>query len=208
MPDEDQITLQWVDLADLVATWHSSFWMHFNKKTQRDIVLACNKPLDCVRLTGPVKVEVDGMGVGQSYWRTGAHPPPILILGLTCGSCDCGAVAGILGQEALGRSPEWFNVGGEPQWLPDSALLAIEFFVIGHFEVKRYQGWNKHKTVRPVPPTLPSRLPSSLHCCLGVWRWGLGACVITCTKVECSEIPGVAICFVEASLLRYISHRT
>ena len=57
------------------------------------------------------------------------------------------AVAGILGQELLGRSPEWYNVGAEPQWLPNSALTAIEFFVIGHFEVKRYQGWNKHKTV-------------------------------------------------------------
>ncbi len=56
------------------------------------------------------------------------------------------AVAGILGQELLGRGV-WFNVGAEPQWLPDSALLAIEFFVLGHFELKRYQGWNKHKTV-------------------------------------------------------------
>ncbi len=58
-------------------------------------------------------------------------------------------MAGILGQELLGRSPEWFNVGAEPQWMPDSALTAIEFFIVGHFEVKRFQGWNKHKTVRP-----------------------------------------------------------
>ncbi len=58
------------------------------------------------------------------------------------------AVVGILGQELLGRTPEWWNVGAQPQWLPDSALTAIEFFVIGHFELKRYQGWNKHKTVR------------------------------------------------------------
>jgi light-harvesting complex I chlorophyll a/b binding protein 5 len=63
--------------------------------------------------------------------------------------CCPPAVAGILGQELLGRSPEWYNVGATPQFMPQSALLAIEFFVLGHFEVKRYQGWNKHKTVRP-----------------------------------------------------------
>lgn len=57
------------------------------------------------------------------------------------------AVAGILGQELLGRTPEWYNVGATEQFMPQSALLAIEFFVLGHFEVKRYQGWNKHKTV-------------------------------------------------------------
>lgn len=56
-------------------------------------------------------------------------------------------MAGILGQELLGRSPEWFNVGATEQFMPQSALLAIEFFVVGHFEVKRYQGWNKYKTV-------------------------------------------------------------
>jgi light-harvesting complex I chlorophyll a/b binding protein 5 len=63
----------------------------------------------------------------------------------TNGRWAMAAVAGILGQEILGRGV-WFNVGAEPQWLPDSALLAIEFFVVGHFEVKRFQGWNKHKT--------------------------------------------------------------
>ena len=57
------------------------------------------------------------------------------------------AVAGIMGQELLGRTPEWYNVGATEQFMPQSALLAIEFFVLGHFEVKRYQGWNKHKTV-------------------------------------------------------------
>jgi hypothetical protein len=61
--------------------------------------------------------------------------------------CGMSAVAGILGQELLGRSPEWYNVGATPQFMPQSALLAIEFFVLGHFEVKRYQGWNKYKTV-------------------------------------------------------------
>lgn len=61
------------------------------------------------------------------------------------------AVAGILGQELLGRTPEWWNVGAEPQWLPNNALTAIEFVVIGHFELKRFQGWNKHKTVRLFP---------------------------------------------------------
>lgn len=61
--------------------------------------------------------------------------------------CGLSAVAGILGQELLGRTPEWYNVGATEQFMPQSALLAIEFFVLGHFEVKRYQGWNKHKTV-------------------------------------------------------------
>lgn len=63
--------------------------------------------------------------------------------------CGPPAVAGIMGQELLGRSPEWYNVGATPQFMPQSALLAIEFFVLGHFELKRYQGWNKHKTVSP-----------------------------------------------------------
>ena len=66
-------------------------------------------------------------------------------------------MVGILGQELLGRTPEWWNVGAQPQWLPDSALTAIEFFVIGHFELKRYQGWNKHKTVRA--PRVRLRFP-------------------------------------------------
>lgn len=64
----------------------------------------------------------------------------------TNGRWAMAAVAGILGQELLGRTPEWWNVGGEPQWLPNNALTAIEFFVIGHFELKRFQGWNQHKT--------------------------------------------------------------
>lgn len=64
----------------------------------------------------------------------------------TNGRWAMAAVAGILGQELLGRSPEWFNVGATEQFMPQSALLAIEFFVVGHFEVKRYQGWNKYKT--------------------------------------------------------------
>ncbi len=32
--------------------------------------------------------------------------------------------------------------------MSDSALTAIEFLVIGHFELKRYEGWKKYKTVR------------------------------------------------------------
>ena len=32
--------------------------------------------------------------------------------------------------------------------MSDSALTAIEFLVVGHFELKRYEGWKKYKTVR------------------------------------------------------------
>lgn len=63
----------------------------------------------------------------------------------TNGRWAMAAVAGILGQELLGRGA-WWNAGAQDYWLPNSALLAIEFFVLGHFELKRYQGWNKHKT--------------------------------------------------------------
>lgn len=102
-------------------------------------------------------------------------------------------MAGILGQEALGRSPEWFNVGGQPQWLPDSALLAIEFFVIGHFEVKRYQGWNKHKTVRPLGRTTHSvfQITYVTTWVLGHERGGgrLGGCLVECAQGGMSRKP-------------------
>ena len=59
------------------------------------------------------------------------------------------AVAGILGQELLGVSSTWFEAGGKDYWMPNNALTAIEFLVIGHLELKRYEGWTKYKTVRP-----------------------------------------------------------
>jgi light-harvesting complex I chlorophyll a/b binding protein 5 len=58
------------------------------------------------------------------------------------------AVVGILGQEALGASPAWFEAGAKDYGVPIAGLLAIEFLVLGHFELKRFQGWNKYKTVR------------------------------------------------------------
>ena len=32
--------------------------------------------------------------------------------------------------------------------MSDSSLTAIEFLVIGNLELKRYEGWKQHKTVR------------------------------------------------------------
>ena len=58
------------------------------------------------------------------------------------------AVAGIMGQELLGVSTSWFEAGAQDYWIPNNGLLALEFLIIGHFEVKRYQGWTKYKTVR------------------------------------------------------------
>lgn len=95
-------------------------------------------------------------------------------------------MAGILGQELLGRSPEWFNVGATPQPMPLSALLAIEFFVVGHFEVKRYQGWNKHKTVSPRCNSTPPRCINAPG--LAATHPGLLLkCSLTCTDALITE---------------------
>ena len=42
------------------------------------------------------------------------------------------------------RAPTW-GAPAPPQeyWLPNNALLAIEFLVIGFLELKRYQGWKE-----------------------------------------------------------------
>ena len=46
-----------------------------------------------------------------------------------------------------------FDAGAKDYWISDSALTAIEFLVVGHFELKRYEGWKKYKTVRgPLTP--------------------------------------------------------
>ena len=55
------------------------------------------------------------------------------------------AVAGILIAEALGK-PKWFEAGAEEYWLPNNALTALEFLIVGFFELKRYQGWKETKT--------------------------------------------------------------
>ena len=69
----------------------------------------------------------------------------------TNGRWAMAAVAGILGQELAGVSTTWFEAGAADYWMPNNALLALEFLIIGHFELKRYVGWTKYKTVSPMP---------------------------------------------------------
>lgn len=57
------------------------------------------------------------------------------------------AVAGIMGQELLGVQPVWYNAGLKDYPIPPLPLTAIEFLVLGFLELKRFQGFKKHKTV-------------------------------------------------------------
>ena len=41
-----------------------------------------------------------------------------------------------------------YDAGAKDYWMSDSSLTAIEFLVIGNLELKRYEGWKEHKTVR------------------------------------------------------------
>ncbi len=50
----------------------------------------------------------------------------------------------------LGR----YDAGAKDYWMSDSSLTAIEFLVIGNLELKRYEGWKEHKTVRALTRTL------------------------------------------------------
>ena len=59
------------------------------------------------------------------------------------------AVAGIMGQELLGVQPVWYNAGLKDYAIPPLPLTAIEFLVLGFLELKRFQGFKKHKTVSP-----------------------------------------------------------
>lgn len=60
----------------------------------------------------------------------------------TNGRWAMAAVAGILFTELLGK-PKWFEAGAEEYWMPNNALLAIEFVIMGFLELKRYQGWKE-----------------------------------------------------------------
>ena len=57
------------------------------------------------------------------------------------------AVVGILGQEALGVTPAWYEAGLKDYGIPNNALLATEFPIIGFLELKRYQGFLETGTV-------------------------------------------------------------
>lgn len=65
----------------------------------------------------------------------------------TNGRWAMAAVVGILVTELLGK-PKWFEAGAEEYWMPSGPLLAIEFLIMGFFELKRYNGWVETKTVR------------------------------------------------------------
>ncbi len=64
--------------------------------------------------------------------------------------CVC-QVAGILGQEALGVTPKWFEAGAKDYGTPLVPLLAIEFLIMGFLETKRYQGFKETGTVSGAP---------------------------------------------------------
>jgi len=64
----------------------------------------------------------------------------------TNGRWAMAACAGIMGQELLGVTPAWFDAGAKTYWMPDNALTALEFLIVGHFELKRYEGYKKYKT--------------------------------------------------------------
>jgi light-harvesting complex I chlorophyll a/b binding protein 5 len=57
------------------------------------------------------------------------------------------AVAGILGQELLGVTPEWWNAGAKDYGVPMAPLTAMEFLIMGFLETKRYQGFKETGTV-------------------------------------------------------------
>merc|ERR1719160_923161 len=52
------------------------------------------------------------------------------------------AVAGIMGQEALGQG-KWFEAGAKDYNFPLMPLIAIEFLIMGFIETKRYQGFKE-----------------------------------------------------------------
>jgi len=56
------------------------------------------------------------------------------------------AVAGILGQELLGVTPEFWNAGAKDYGVPMAPLTAIEFVIMGFLETKRYQGFKETGT--------------------------------------------------------------
>lgn len=58
----------------------------------------------------------------------------------TNGRWAMAAVTGIMVTELLGK-PKWFEAGAEEYWMPSAPLLAIEFLIMGFFELKRYNGW-------------------------------------------------------------------
>jgi light-harvesting complex I chlorophyll a/b binding protein 5 len=64
----------------------------------------------------------------------------------TNGRWAMAAVAGILGQEALGVTPKWFEAGAKDYGTPLVPLLAIEFLIMGFLETKRYQGFKETGT--------------------------------------------------------------
>ena len=66
----------------------------------------------------------------------------------TNGRWAMAGVAGVLGQELLGVTPKWFNAGAKEYPIDFLPLLAIEFAVLGFFELKRFQGWKRTGTVR------------------------------------------------------------
>jgi Chlorophyll A-B binding protein len=75
----------------------------------------------------------------------------------TNGRWAMAGVVGILGQEALGVTPKWFEAGAKEYPIDFLPLLALEFAFMGFFELKRYQGFKNTGSVRATRAAIVSR---------------------------------------------------
>lgn len=90
------------------------------------------------------------------------------------------AVAGILGQEALGVPVKWYEAGAATYELPVIAQVPILFLVMGFLETKRYQGFKKSGTVSAAS-TGPQQLQQQLEAMGGAMGGGLGGSMLWCS---------------------------
>eukprot|EP00798_Chlamydomonas_sp_ICE-L_P023352 gene23352-30604_t len=87
-------------------------------------------------------VGFDPLGLGQDAGRVKWYQEAEK----TNGRWAMMAVAGILGQEALGVTPKWFMAGAAEYDLPISAQLPVLFATLGFLETKRLQGYKETGT--------------------------------------------------------------
>eukprot|EP00878_Enallax_costatus_P043886 GHUV01051987.1.p1 GENE.GHUV01051987.1~~GHUV01051987.1.p1 ORF type:complete len:185 (-),score=46.19 GHUV01051987.1:122-676(-) len=116
-------------------------------RTAARVVCAAGRPTWLPNLTPPAHLDgslagdfgFDPLGLGADAgrlkWYTEAEK--------TNGRWAMAAVAGIMGQELLGVSPEWWNAGAKDYGIPMTPLLAVEFLIMGFLETKRYQGFKE-----------------------------------------------------------------
>jgi len=120
-----------------------------NSRSASRIVCAAGRPVWLPGVNPPKHLDGSLPGdVGFDPLGLGADPERLkwyVEAEKTNGRWAMAAVAGILGQELLGRG-KWFEAGAADYGIPNSALLAIEFTVLGFLETKRYIGWKETGT--------------------------------------------------------------